>query len=67
DYNPTKLQSNLFEMEWPPKSGRIQAFPEADRAEWFAINEARKRILKGQLPLLDQLEDLLKDQLSARS
>ena len=66
DYDPTKLQSNLFEMEWPPKSGRMQSFPEADRAEWFPINEARKRILAGQLPLLDQLAELLKDRLSAR-
>jgi predicted NUDIX family NTP pyrophosphohydrolase len=59
DYDPTKLRSNLFEMEWPPKSGRMQSFPEADRAEWFPIHEARERILKGQLPLLDQLEKLL--------
>jgi predicted NUDIX family NTP pyrophosphohydrolase len=67
DYDPSKLQSNLFEMEWPPKSGRMQSFPEADRADWFSINEARHRILKGQLPLLDQLEQLLEDQLRAGS
>ena len=60
DFDALKLKSNDFEMEWPPKSGRMQSFPEADRAEWFPLNEAREKILKGQLPLLDQLEQLLK-------
>ena len=60
DYDPLKFKSNTFEMEWPPKSGQIQSFPEADKAEWFTIKEAREKILKGQLPLLDQLEELLK-------
>ena len=60
DYDASKMVSNKFEMEWPPKSGRIQSFPEADRANWFPIKEAREKILKGQLPLLDQLEELLK-------
>lgn len=53
------IVSNTFEMEWPPKSGRIQAFPEVDRASWFTIDEARKRINKGQLPLLEELQALL--------
>jgi predicted NUDIX family NTP pyrophosphohydrolase len=50
------IRSNSFEMEWPPRSGRRQSFPEVDRAEWFALDEARRRILDGQRPLLDALE-----------
>jgi predicted NUDIX family NTP pyrophosphohydrolase len=45
-------------MEWPPKSGRTQTFPEVDRAEWFALPVARKKILEGPRLLLDRLEDL---------
>ncbi|MGZ5474119.1 MAG: NUDIX domain-containing protein [Thermoanaerobaculia bacterium] len=55
DCNPAELRSNTFEMEWPPKSGKSQQFPEADRAAWFPIGEARGRILKGQAPFLDEL------------
>ncbi|HEX2228346.1 MAG TPA: NUDIX domain-containing protein [Candidatus Binatia bacterium] len=55
DCDPSQVRSNSFSMEWPPKSGQIQQFPEVDRAEWFAINEARKRIIKGQVELLEQL------------
>ena len=47
--------SNLFEMEWPPRSGRLQQFPEMDAAGWFSLDEARVKLLKGQLPLLDAL------------
>ena len=46
DWDPANLQSNTFEMEWPPRSGRRQSFPEIDRAEWFPAAEARKRILR---------------------
>ena len=46
-------------MEWPPKSGRMGEFPEIDRAEWFSIEEARRKILKGQSPFLDRLLALL--------
>ena len=53
------IKSNTFRMEWPPKSGQQQEFPEIDRAEWFSIDEARQRILKGQLGLLDQLQSIL--------
>ncbi|HMI50869.1 MAG TPA: NUDIX domain-containing protein [Candidatus Saccharimonadales bacterium] len=49
------IQSNTFTMEWPPKSGRMQEFPEVDRAEWFPLEEARRRILPGQVPFLDRL------------
>jgi predicted NUDIX family NTP pyrophosphohydrolase len=50
--------SNMFEMEWPPKSGRRQSFPEVDRAAWFTLDEARARINPGQLPILDELAGL---------
>jgi predicted NUDIX family NTP pyrophosphohydrolase len=55
-YDPGAQESNTFSVEWPPRSGQIQYFPEADRAEWFTLPEARKKILKGQLPLLEELE-----------
>lgn len=57
-----KVKSNLFEMEWPPKSGKIQKFPENDRAQWFAIEEAKKKIFKGQKGFLDKLVEILKYQ-----
>ena len=53
------LQSNSFSLEWPPRSGRKQSFPEVDRGEWFTPEEARVKILRGQIGLLDQLEKLL--------
>jgi predicted NUDIX family NTP pyrophosphohydrolase len=55
DCDPAALKSNVFEMEWPPRSGKVASFPEVDRAEWFPVEEARERILKGQVPLLDAL------------
>jgi predicted NUDIX family NTP pyrophosphohydrolase len=58
DFNPDLLQSNTFPLEWPPKSGRIQEFPEVDRAAWFPIETARQKILKGQAGFLDQLQEL---------
>jgi predicted NUDIX family NTP pyrophosphohydrolase len=59
DFDPGEIRSNSFEMEWPPRSGKLQQFPEVDRAQWFGIDEARVKILKSQLPLLDQLERLV--------
>jgi predicted NUDIX family NTP pyrophosphohydrolase len=59
DFDPSRLRSNTFSMEWPPKSGRVQAFPEVDRAEWFPVAEARNRILEAQADFLDQLVRLL--------
>src|SRR6476659_170640 len=56
DLDPTTAQSNTFEMEWPPRSGRRRAFPEIDRVEWFDLETARKKILKGQVQLIDGLE-----------
>lgn len=62
DFDVATVKSNLFSMEWPPKSGRMGEFPEIDRAEWFAIHEARRKILKGQQPFLDRLLALLEVQ-----
>ncbi|HEX5763418.1 MAG TPA: NUDIX domain-containing protein [Solirubrobacterales bacterium] len=59
DFDPATLRSNTFEMEWPPRSGRRQAFPEVDRAEWFRLDEARRRILDAQILFLDRLERLV--------
>jgi predicted NUDIX family NTP pyrophosphohydrolase len=55
DCDAAAIESNTFELEWPPKSGRVNRYPEVDRAGWFAIAEARGKILGGQAPLLDQL------------
>ena len=55
EFDPATLTSNTFLTEWPPKSGRQQEFPEADRAGWFSIEEAERRILKGQAALLREL------------
>src|SRR5262245_47923763 len=53
------VKSNDFEMEWPPKSGRKQRFPEVDRGAWFTLDEAWSRILAGQLPILQELARML--------
>lgn len=55
-WNPAKLRSCSFQMEWPPKSGRRRQFPELDQVAWFTIGEARRKILKGQAVFLDRLE-----------
>jgi len=62
DFDPSRLKSNLFELEWPPKSGRRQSFPEVDRAEWFTLDEAREKILPGQRPFIDRLLERLGQQ-----
>jgi predicted NUDIX family NTP pyrophosphohydrolase len=59
DCDPTAIKSNTFLMEWPPRSGKQQEFPEIDRADWFNIEIARDKILKGQKGFLDQLQELL--------
>lgn len=59
DFDPVSLESNRFEMEWPPKSGRMASFPEVDRAGWFGLVEARDGIVEGQRPLLDRLKALI--------
>lgn len=55
DADPAALSSNLFELEWPPRSGRLQSFPEVDRVQWFGLDEARRRLIAGQAPFLDRL------------
>jgi predicted NUDIX family NTP pyrophosphohydrolase len=60
DFDVQTVKSNLFTLEWPPRSGRTGQFPEVDRAGWFPIEEARKKILRGQEPFIDRLLTLLK-------
>jgi predicted NUDIX family NTP pyrophosphohydrolase len=57
DLDAAAAQSNTFTMEWPPRSGRVQEFPEIDRAVWFGLDEARSKLVKGQVPFLDRLRD----------
>ena len=57
DVDAAAITSNLFSMEWPPKSGMTREFPEIDRGGWFTLAEARDKLLPGQLPLLDQLKE----------
>jgi len=60
DLDHTKVKSNTFNLEWPPKSGRISEFPEIDRAEWFSVEVAREKINPGQIAFLDRLMQSLK-------
>ena len=55
DVDVSEIVSNSFEMEWPPKSGQMQSFPEVDRAAWFPVKRARSKMLNGQVPFLDRL------------
>lgn len=55
DFDAGTLRSMTFEMEWPPRSGRMASFPEVDRAAWFDLGAARGKLISGQLPLLDRL------------
>jgi predicted NUDIX family NTP pyrophosphohydrolase len=59
DYDVEKFKSNLFAMEWPPKSGQFKEFPEVDRIGWFAPAEAMRKILKGQTPILEKCFSLI--------
>ena len=59
DFDVADLVSNTFEIEWPPRSGRRQHFPEIDKVEWMTLGDARAKILAGQVPLLDRLAELL--------
>jgi len=62
DLDPATARSNTYEMEWPPRSGRTQVFPEIDRVAWFDLAEARIRLKAAQVPFLDRLEaDLAPD------
>jgi predicted NUDIX family NTP pyrophosphohydrolase len=57
DLDPAAAFSNTYEMEWPPRSGRIRTFPEIDRVEWFDLPTARAKVKAAQIPLLDRLEE----------
>ena len=59
DFATTTLKSNTFSMEWPPKSGQQREFPEVDRAAWFEIEEAKRKIHQGQVPLIEELERMV--------
>jgi predicted NUDIX family NTP pyrophosphohydrolase len=60
DIDAAGITSNEFEMEWPPRSGVKKSFPEIDKAAWFSVKEAETKILEGQLPLIKELQALLK-------
>ena len=61
DLDPSQAFSNTFDLEWPPRSGRIQSFPEIDRVEWFGLDEAARRLKAAQVPFLDRLRAVLAD------
>jgi predicted NUDIX family NTP pyrophosphohydrolase len=56
DLDPASIKSNFFEIEWPPKSGKMKSFPEMDKAGWFNLPEAKQKILEAQIPLIEELE-----------
>jgi predicted NUDIX family NTP pyrophosphohydrolase len=57
DLDAERIMSNTFTMQWPPRSGRLREFPEVDRAQWFALAQARERINPAQVALIDRLEE----------
>lgn len=59
DLDAEQIQSNTFLMQWPPRSGRMQEFPEVDRAQWFGLDEAREKLNPAQVELLDRLLHIL--------
>ncbi|MCK5511202.1 MAG: NUDIX domain-containing protein [Thermodesulfovibrionia bacterium] len=66
DCDPSAIRSNTFSIEWPPRSGREQEFPEIDRASWFDIEEAKKRINQGQVDLLIELQNVIQKSMSKK-
>jgi predicted NUDIX family NTP pyrophosphohydrolase len=59
EFDPATFVSNAFQMEWPPRSGRVRSFPEVDRVAWFSLPEAREKILPSQRDLLGQVQQLV--------
>jgi predicted NUDIX family NTP pyrophosphohydrolase len=59
DCDAGAIQSNLFSMEWPPRSGKHQEYPEVDRASWFTLESAKRKIVPGQIGFLEQLQQML--------
>ena len=58
DLDVSRMTSNTFELEWPPRSSKMQTFPEIDRAEWFDLETARRKLLPAQRAFIDRLEAL---------
>ena len=56
DLDAATAVSNTYQMEWPPRSGRVETFPEIDRVEWFKLNKARRKLKAAQVPFLDRLQ-----------
>ena len=61
ELNQSAIRSNTFSLEWPPHSGKNQEFPEVDRASWFDLETGRRKILKSQMPLLEQLQEKFRE------
>jgi predicted NUDIX family NTP pyrophosphohydrolase len=61
DFDASSIHSNTFQIEWPKKSGKIQEFPEIDRAEWMTTGRAAEKLVKGQVPILQALADYLQE------
>jgi predicted NUDIX family NTP pyrophosphohydrolase len=59
NFDPVNLRSNMFEMEWPPRSGKMKEFPEVDKAAWFSIGEAAVKIVEGQVSIIHELQSKL--------
>ncbi len=59
DIDPSQIKSNMFQLEWPPKSGNKKYFPEIEKAAWFSISEAKEKINPGQLGFIQQLEKII--------
>ena len=59
DADPDDLESDTFELEWPPDSGERQSFPEIEKGAWFALSDAKERVVKSQIALIEALEDAL--------
>jgi predicted NUDIX family NTP pyrophosphohydrolase len=59
DFEPAELRSNMFSMEWPPRSGRLTEFPEVDKAAWYDLDEALDKVHKGQKPIIARLREIM--------
>jgi predicted NUDIX family NTP pyrophosphohydrolase len=67
DCDAKTIVSNTFSMEWPPRSGKDQEFPEVDRAEWFTMDVAKEKILKGQISLLEEVSQIIEKDLASEN
>jgi predicted NUDIX family NTP pyrophosphohydrolase len=62
DCDASSIKSNTFMLEWPPRSGKQQAFPEIDRAEWYSLDDAQEKVTKGQRGLIEALRRILREE-----